>query len=617
LRGGIVAAAIGVIGSGFAVFRTRPLSADTTPSFPFQELGISRGEDIAVAPGYEAQVLLPWGSELDPEAPSFDPAAQTSAAQLRQVGYNHDFLGFIPLPAGSRSSDHGLLCVNHEFTTAPLMFPEAAGLSDKTDPPFENLTEELAAIEMAAHGGTIAEIRKEGDQWALVDDSRYNRRITARDTQLDISGPASGNDRLKTTADPSGTRVIGTIGNCAGGITPWGTYLMAEENFNLYFLGELQADHRETKNYQSLRIPGARYGWGRHLSRFDVGKEPNEANRFGWIVEVDALDPNSTPVKRTALGLFKHEGAETIVNKDGRIVVYMGDDSQHEYLYRFVTDDPVNIDDRKSNRNLLDDGTLFVARFASDGTMDWLPMIWGAGPLTSDNGFDSQADVLIEARRAAKFLDATTMDRPEDVQPNAITGKVYVSLTNNTSRDEDDTNAANPRGPNPHGHIIEMTPPNNDHAAPTFQWDILVQCGRMSKRRDRATFHRNTSAAGLFAKPDNLAVDPNGRLWVATDGNSPKSPLECNDGIWAIETNGDARATAKHFFSGPLGAEICGPRFTPDGRTLFVSVQHPAAGDDRSTFSHPRTRWPDFDPDMPPRPAVVAITKLDGGMVGS
>ncbi|MCB1772794.1 MAG: PhoX family phosphatase [Gammaproteobacteria bacterium] len=585
--------------------------------------GIAHGVDADhhVAPGYSADVLIRWGDKVLPGAATFDPAAHNVSAQLGQFGYNNDFIGYVPLPFGSGNAAHGLLCINHEYTDEELMFP-GYGRHDRG---FSRLTRDIVDIEMACHGGSVIEVRKHDGKWQVVPDSRYARRITALDTEMALSGPAAGHPRLQTREDPTGRKVIGTISNCAGGITPWGTYLMAEENFNAYFMGSLEGNP-EKANYQRYGVPGNRFGWARYHERFDLDAEPNTANRYGWIVEVDPLDPASTPVKRTALGRFKHEGAESIVNRDGRLVLYSGDDQRFEYLYRFVSRDRVNLENRAANRDLLDHGTLSVARFDDDGSLTWLPLVHGYGALTGDNGFHSQADVVIEARRAATLLGATPMDRPEDVEPNPVTGKVYVMLTNNARRGADAVDAANPRGPNIWGHIVELTPDKGDHAADSASWEILVKAGNPADPGAAALWNPATGANDWFACPDNCAVDPQGRLWVATDqGSNWKKASGSADGVWALDTDGAARGTGRMFYRVPVGAEMCGPCFTPDGRTLFVAVQHPATDGTRyfpgfersSTFEDPATRWPDFDPALPPRPSVVAITKDDGGVIGS
>jgi len=604
---------------------TVPLSlaacSDQNQHFSFIEIEHGVDETHHVAPDHEADILIRWGDPITANAPAFDPDNQSATAQAQQFGYNNDFIGFIPLPFGSPLKDHALLCVNHEFTNDDLMHPVFAGVAD----PRTVYSREIAEISMAAHGGSIVEItRDEEGRWTPVADSPFNRRITASTTQMNISGPAAGHPRMQTSTDPSGTKVVGTFNNCAGGITPWGTYLMAEENIHGYFMGTLE-DHPEARNFARMGIPGQFYPWGLYDARFNINKEPNEANRFGWIVEVDPLDPTSAPIKRTALGRFKHEGCETALCPLGRVVIYSGDDQRFEYLYRFVSDNVVSPDNREANFNLLDNGTLSVAKLNEDGTGTWLPLVYGKAPLTPENGFESQADVLIETRRAADLLGATPLDRPEDVQPNLLTNKVYVSLTNNSLRTDEQTDKANPRGPNFWGQIVEISPEAENHAARNFTWDMLVVCGDPDDPAVNASWNNATSENGWFACPDNLAVDPAGRLWAATDqGKAWPKTSGTADGIWALETQGELRGKGSMFFRVPVGAEMCGPRFSDDGETLFVAVQHPAADgteafpgfERKSTYADPATRWPDFKPNMPPRPAVVAIRRTKGGPVG-
>jgi secreted PhoX family phosphatase len=631
LRGALAASTL----SGLAAGPLALLSSTARPTegeretaktcFDFNEIAHGVDQTHHVAPGYRAEILIRWGDPVLPGAPAFDPDRQSASAQIRQFGYNNDYVGYVPLPPGSGSSDHGLLCINHEYTAAEVMFPDA-GVP----------TAEHVEIEMACNGGSIIEIKKSEGHWSVVPDSTYARRISALDTEMALSGPAAGHDRMKTSADPSGTRVIGTLNNCAGGITPWGTYLMAEENFQGYFSGDLDrhsevdtadrfAEHPEKRNYARYGVPSGHFAWGRFHKRFDVNAEPNEANRFGWIVEVDPLDPASMPVKRTALGRFKHEGAESIVNADRRLVLYSGDDQRFEYLYRFVTEGTFDPSNRAANRNLLDAGTLSVARFEPNGTLLWLPLVFGQAGLTPEHGFHSQADVLIETRRAADLLGATPMDRPEDVEPNPHNGRVYVMLTNNNERTGEQVDPANPRGANLWGHLLELIPPAGDHTAARFGWEVLVKAGDPQDPATAALWNPATSENGWFACPDNCAVDHQGRLWIATDqGNAWPRTSGSADGLWALETDGQGRGTSRMFFRVPVGAELCGPCFTPDGRTLFLAVQHPATdgtlgypGFERpSTFEDPATRWPDFDPALPPRPSVVVVTRDDGGPIG-
>jgi secreted PhoX family phosphatase len=586
----------------FAAAAALPRSAEAAgpSSFGFAELAHGYDATHHVAEGYQMQVLLRWGDPILPGAPAFDVNALTAAGQAMQFGYNCDYLDYRPLPLGSKSADHGLLVVNHEYTNTNLMFAgmgagRAAALkSDKRQ----------VEVEMAAHGVAVVEIRRTGAQWQVVADGRMNRRITA-DTPMTLSGPAAGHALLRTNADPTGRAVLGTLNNCAGGNTPWGTVLTAEENFNMYFAGDTTASP-EAEMYKRYGIgPRSVYAWSKHVGRFDLAKEPNEPHRFGWVVEFDPYDPAATPVKRTALGRFKHEGCHHGIAADGRVVIYMGDDQRFDYVYKFVTARPWNPADRAANRDLLDDGTLYVARFTEDGKLAWLPLVHGQGPLTEANGFRSQAEVVLFARKAADLLKATPMDRPEDVEPNPVTGRVYVMLTNNTSRTAQQVDRANPRPRNAHGHVIEITNAANDHAALEGTWTVFLAAGKPGA--DVGTlYHRATSGEGWLSCPDNCAFDSKGRMYIATDG--APSAAGVADGLYAVDTAGIGRGLTRLFYQAPAGAEVCGPLLTPDDSTMFVAIQHPGeeAG---STFETPSTRWPDFKDGMPPRPSVVAITR--------
>ncbi|MFY8040820.1 MAG: PhoX family protein [Bosea sp. (in: a-proteobacteria)] len=589
--------------------------ANTTPSFNFREVAAGSDERHHVAEGYDADVLISWGDKVLPGAPAFDPETQTPAKQAGQFGYNNDYLGYIPIDGSRR----GLLVVNHEYTNEELMFPSLSGRQDLRTVRFKEMTRDLVDIEMMAHGGSVLEVaRGTNGKWSVVDGSRFARRITA-ETPMEITGPAAGHERMKTSYDPAGRMVRGMLNNCAGATTPWGTWLTCEENFNGYFWGTSEG-HREAGNLRRYGAPGNWYNWGQHHERFDVAKEPNEVNRFGWVVEIDPMDPASVPKKRTALGRFKHEGAANIINGDGRFVVYQGDDERFDYVYRFVTEASVDRTNAANNRDILDRGTLHVARYNADGTGVWLLLVFGQGPLTAANGFSSQADVLIETRRAADLLGATKMDRPEDVEASPKTGKIYVMLTNNSRRTAAQVDAANPRAENRFGHIVEMTPNGGDHAASGFTWEVMLRCGDPAIAAVGATFHPSTSKDGWFGMPDNCAFDADGRLWIATDGNAPSKTGRA-DGVWALETEGPARGTSKLFFRCPNGAELCGPEMTPDMETFFVAIQHPGEADDDDpnaqpvTFNTPSTRWPDFKDGVPPRPSIVAITRRGGGKI--
>ena len=607
LKGFVTTAAFGAVG-GTLTSKIALAAASDPSTLTFSSLAQSIKEDQQVAPGYSARVLIRWGDPVVADAPAWSPTAQSAAAQAQQFGYNNDFVGYFPLPRGSDSSDHGLLHVNHEYTDPSLMF---AGWSAEAQTP------EQTQIELMAHGGSTIEIQKTNGAWAVVANSRYGRRITLA-TEIEIVGPVAGHERLRTSGDATGTKVLGTLNNCAGGKTPWGTVLMAEENFHQYFGGELPADSPEAADYKRYGVTGeAEYPWHRSVDRFDLAKEPNEPNRFGWIVEYDPYDPGAMPKKHTGIGRFKHEGATCLINKDGRLVVYSGDDERFDYLYRYVSKGTYDPAAGAANSTLLDDGILYVAKFDED-KLTWLPLVHGEGPLTAENGFASQADVLIGTRLAADQVGATPMDRPEDVEPNPVNGRVYVNLTNNSKRKADQLDGPNPRPENEHGQVLELIPPGGegteaDHAATEFGWEMLLLAGDPKKEGSGAKYHPETQA--WISSPDNCAFDPKGRLWIATDQGSSQRKNAIPDGMYACDVAGDGRALLKFFYACPKDAEMCGPEFTPDGLTLFVAPQHPGEAED-STFENPSTRWPDFKDGVPPRPSIVVITKDDGGVIG-
>ncbi|WP_108680837.1 PhoX family phosphatase [Methyloceanibacter sp. wino2] len=614
-----------------ALAASKAEAASVGDRFSFDEVAAGANEYHHVAEGYDAKVLLSWGDPVcaDVQDKPFDPRTLTAEEQEYRFGYNNDYIAYFPIDG---SSEHGLLCINHEYTNEELMFP---GLGrDQSDSNFRETTKEIANIEMAAVGVTVVEVRKVNDKWEVVHGDR-NRRITLN-TEMTIDGDAAGTARMKTREDSTGKRVFGTFSNCAGGKTPWGTYLTAEENIHggfwteeldANFKPDVDHDGKYKASYKRYRIPTRWQSWGKYHKRFNFDEEENEPNRFGWIVEIDPEERESVPVKHTALGRFFHEGAETTLSNDGRAVVFSGDDAQNEYVYRFVSRDHYIKGNKAHNATLLEHGTLSVAQFSSEGTGKWIPLKYGEGKLAkacSAGKFENQADVLIDARLAADEVGATKMDRPEDVQPNEETRRVYVMLTNNTKRNAGTVDAANPRPNNKFGHIIEMIPDGGDFGADTFTWNILVRCGDPTKMELGAYWNAATTEDSWFVSPDNATVDPEGRLWIATDQGKYWQQTGRADGLFALETEGIRRGTPRMFFRVPMGAELCGPCFTPDGKTLFLSVQHPGAdGVDGyanfkgpSVFENPATRWPDFDPKMPPRPSVMVITHPDGKEIG-
>lgn len=570
----------------------------------FTGIPASTADAMVVAKGYRAEVLISWGEPLVDGAPAFDPEGKNSAAdQEKQFGDNNDGMSFFPI-----DEHRGLLAINNEYVNEQYLFAHGG----KKATSLEDVRKS-----QAAHGVSVVEIARQADnRWQVVRPSRYNRRITAN-TEMRFSGPAAGDKALQTAADPAGMKVFGTFGNCANGKTPWGTYLTCEENYDTYF-GTKQADFKITpqqKRY-TLEPNEPERNWSDFDERFDVAKNPNEFNRHGWIVEIDPMDPHSVPVKRTALGRFKHENAAVTLAKSGELVVYMGDDERGEYIYKFVSHGKVDNANPAANKTLLDEGTLYVAEFVGDhsgtplkGTGRWLPLVHGQQGLTAENGFASQADVLINARAAADRVNATRMDRPEWIAVNPHDGRAYCTLTNNSKRGDEGmpVNAANPRPKNIYGQIIRWDE-KGDATAKAFSWDIFALCGNPIAHPEgiyRGT--PNITAENTFNSPDGLGFDRDGRLWILTDGKySNKGDFE-GQGNNQMLTGDPQTGEIRRFMVGPKSCELTGIAFTPDYKTLFVNVQHPGEEGD----SH-------FPNDSPrPRSSVIMVTREDGGVIGA
>jgi uncharacterized protein len=560
-------------------------------------------EDALVVPeGYTAQVLIPWGSPLMSDGPAWQPdGANTAAEQEWQVGSHHDGMFYFPL-GEEDANTHGLLVLNHEYNDTVLTYPDGNA----------EMTPEKAAKALAAHGVTIVEVEFDGSEWVVVD-SELNRRITGT-TPVEFSGPVT----LDNPAMQSNNEPMGTLNNCGSGITPWGTYLTCEENFNGYFGTTIAEDAEEpwepTPEQARYGIAAEDFGyrWYEVDPRFDIAVNPNEANRFGWTVEIDPMDPSSVPVKRTALGRIKHESA-WVADAAGTVVVYSGDDQDGEYLYKFVGATPWQeaID---AGTSPLDDGTLFVARFNDDGSGEWMPLVFGEGPLTLNGGFADQADLLIRTREAADKVGATRLDRPEWIAENTATGDVYVTLTNGTQG----ANPVNPREENPYGHILRVIEAAGDKTSTTFDWEIFVLAG------DPAYDPEVTINGDIFGSPDGLWVDAAGIMWIQTDiSNSAQALAERgydnignNQMLAADPSTGEVR----RFLVGPRGAEVTGVHTTPDQTTMFVNIQHPGESTPAWGEATPEdptavSSWPDGE--GRPRSATVAVRKDDGGVIGS
>jgi uncharacterized protein len=578
----------------------------------FKSIPVSTQDAVMLPEGYMSQVIAAWGEPvgLTASMPAFkDDASNTAAEQEAQVGMHHDGIHFYPLGEGAERSKRGLLVMNHEYTDDGLLHTDG----------LKTWSAEKVRKSQAAHGVSVVEVRDNAGNWEVVRPSRFARRFTAN-TPMTIGGPAAGHRLMKTAADAQGTRALGTLNNCGSGITPWGTYLTCEENFIGYFNGgdTLSADERRW----GLRKGGAGYRWHEHDARFDAVKNPNEINRFGWVVEIDPMDPAATPVKRTALGRAAHEGATVAVTKEGHAVVYMGEDARFEYIYKFVSQNKIRPATATQtaaqvNRNLLEDGILYVAKFNADGTGEWLPLIQGLTPLTTANGFADQGEVCIKTRQASDLLGATKMDRPEWIDIDKQ-GWVYCTLTNNSNRGGDKqpvVDAANPRANNTMGNIIRWKD-NGDFDGTSFRWNHFVMAGDPTLARADA---KGNVKGDAFACPDGLWTDARGVLWIQTDmstSNMGKDDL-VNMGNNMMLAADPGSGEIRRFLTGPKGCEITGATATPDGRTMFINIQHP--GESPSERSDPDkvnviSNWP-FK--ARPRSATVVIRKRDGGVIGT
>lgn len=614
----------------------------------FKAVPTSSGDVVTVPEGYTAEILNRWGDPLFADGPEFKgDASEDWQAAERQVGDNHDGMSFFPfMTRGKPSADHGLLVFNHEYINPEYYYkPE---LAEGVGQWYEPFTPEKVKKALAGHGVSVLEVRrKKNGEWTYVKDSRYNRRITGY-TPIEVSGPARGNPALKTDADPQGTSVLGTLNNCANGMTPWGTYLTCEENSNGYFGWNGSRTPSAAEARYGYSQNGFGYLWHTQDPRFDLNANPNEPNRFHWVVEIDPYDPTSTPKKRTALGRFKHENIEIVVGNDNTVVAYSGDDERGDYIYKFVCDKKLKPGHPAANRDLLDSGTLYVARFdvgatAGDrmGTGEWIPLVHGQNGLTPENGFMDQADVLIRTRMAADAVGATRMDRPEWIAAHPKkTGDVYIALTNNSARGGTfAVDEANPRASNAWGHILRWSETGGKPQATTFEWDIFLLAGNpvaFPDRSDPRSGSNNITAENMFNSPDGLKFDASGRLWIQTDGSF------ANTGNFAGQGNNQMLAAdvetgeVRRFLVGPSGCEITGLAFSPDRKTMFVNVQHPgevgshpnrpAGSTDDSIARNPTafSIWPASQSNPPanradagrPRSATVVVRRKDGGVIG-
>ncbi len=633
IKGGSAAALMGFFGANSLANAVTQANQEAAPQLiGFDAIPVHEQDVVTVAEGYRVTVLTPWGQPITEDAPEF-ALDNSGADQAKQIGQHHDGMHFFPIEGDDPyqgSSTDGLLVMNHEYVEPRFLHASSKGQQHHRGSVMLNNNQRDAdevLKEMNAHGVSIVRVRQqEPGVWDVVMDPR-NRRVTAT-TEMQISGPVRGSDFVKTKFSPDGTATRGTINNCAHGVTPWNTYMAAEENWAGYFVNHAERP-REQARYGVRGENTGRYAWeladanNELYQRFDVTPKGanatedyrNEANCFGWMVEIDPFNPNSTPVKRTALGRFAHEGVVFQPAVEGQpIVAYSGDDARNEYIYKYVSAQPYF--KATAGGHLLDNGTLYVARFHNNGSGEWLPLVFGQGPLTPANGFHSQADVLVNTRAAADLLGATPMDRPEWGAVHPETKQVYFTLTNNTARTVENVDGANPRANNRWGQIVRWTE-RGDLTSKHFDWDLFIMAG---PEGDSEFAGESLTEDNIFNSPDGLWIDARGLIWIQTD----ISESVMNTGDHAQFGNNQMLAcdpinnTLKRFLVGPVGQEVTGVITTPDMRTMFVNLQHPGATTTAEDFAQGKltSHWPDGG-DAYPRSATLVITKVGPGVIGS
>jgi uncharacterized protein len=615
LMGSVVGSAAGLAGMASLAGCASAQGPSRGPLFSFKAVPMSAADAITVPEGYVAETLVPWGEPVGVlgNMPAFKADASNSAAeQAAQMGMHHDGIAYYPLGSGEAASRRGLLAMNHEYVDDGLLHTD--GLA--------TWSAEKVRKAQAAHGVSVVEVEHKDGRWQHVLPSRYAKRHTAA-TPFAVQGPAAGHALMKTAADPQGRTVLGTLNNCASSATPWGTYLSGEENFAFYFDGG-DAFPPHALRY-GLRKSGF-YRWGEHDERFVTAKHPNEFHRFGYVVEIDPMDPTATPIKRTALGRAAHEGAWVATTRDNRAVVYSGEDARFEYLYKFVSRDRIaparpGVSAAQANRELLDHGTLYVARFDADGRGRWLPLVHGQGPLTAANGFADQGEICIKTRQSSDALGGTKMDRPEWLAINPATREVFCTLTNNSARGTEGNpgvDPANPRARNAMGHIIRWIE-DGDFDGTTFAWNHLVLAGDPTNERAEA---KGDVRGDIFGCPDGVVLDARGVLWIQTDAHA----TQMGKGEFANLPNNQMLACdprtkeVRRFLTAPVNCEVTGAAFTPDMRSVFINIQHPGeTPSDRSDPKQPDrfSNWPDKRAGARPRSATVCVRRQDGGVIGT
>lgn len=647
MRGGLGAAIAMIAGTGLTgCFDSGGSSNDSSPNEPpaepklalgFQSIAGSRTDACVVAAGYSAYVLAPWGTPFNSlAAPWKADGSNTATDQENSAGMHHDGMHFFPI---NGSSEDGLLAVNYEYIDEDALHPNGQTTVNGRRP-----AEEVRK-EINAHGAGVIRISKVNGRWQVVDNDPLNRRFTTA-TVMDIAGPLSGTDHLKTKFSPTGTQTRGTNNNCGNGYTPWGTYLTCEENWPSIFIntGTRPADQSRI----GIATSTGRYGWetaagdaseqNDEFTRFNVTPSGasatddyrNEASTYGYIVEIDPFDASTRAVKRTALGRFRHEGCWPALPVVGKpVVFYSGDDSNNEYLYKYVSNAlweaaDANPSDRlATGAKYMDNGTLYVASFDADGTGAWIPLVVTT-PTTDGSTlgakFTDLPGIILNTRGAADAVGATPMDRPEWTAVNPLNGDVYLTLTNNSARTAAKVDAANPRGPNRHGHVIRW---HDSDDQLSFAWDIFVFGANASGTPD--INRSGLTELNQFASPDGMSFDSRGVLWIQTDNGESSVTSYTNDQMLAVipsnlvdangrqvPVNAQNQVDLRRFFVGPNGCEVTGIAFTPDNKSIFINIQHPG----NWPYSDVATEETPAGTTVRPRASTVVIQRNDGGEIG-
>ena len=594
---GSAAAALGTLSTAANLMSSTSVQAQEAAAsrFAFKPIPIFTDNTVHVPEGYSWKPLAKWGQPLFPGVADVDHANGVSLENSDKVfGENTDGMELFVI------GEHQVIAVNHEYVNPEINLPN----NEKGNPK----SAEDVKILQNLQGVTVMEVAEGENGWEIVLDSPFNRRIH-HNTPMKLSGPAAGSDLVKTAADPNGTDCLGTFNNCGAGRTPWGTYLTCEENFNGYF-GTTDAAFKLPDDYKRYGITAeTRYAYEKFDERFDVAKNPNEPRRAGYVVEIDPKDASSVPVKRTALGRIKHENAAVVIARDGRVVVYMGDDERGEFLYKFVSNG-IYVPGGDTSK-LLDEGKLYVAKFSDEGTGEWLA-------LTEETTGMKMDEICVFTRQAASKVGATTMDRPEWVAVNPVAIEAYCALTNNSNRavlkdgkmrtnaggDVMDISAVNPREKNEYGQIVRWYPENDDHADAKFKWDLFVMAGNPDVHKgDAYAGSSNINSGNMFNSPDGMMFDTTGLLWIQTDGEDSNEGEFLGQGNNQMLAGDPATGRIERFLTGPKGSEVTGMTWSADKRTMFVGIQHPDAP------------FPDGEGKLP-RSTVVAIQRDDKALVG-